>query len=95
MARESIYALNTSDSGAQEVLYRVTVSPVGNKVPLDVSSTSAFSPPQDADYISRAVNSAVETYVFKRGGAAGTTLKTVVVTYTDSTLDSLLNVSVS
>lgn len=40
MSRDSIYALNTSDPGAQEVLYRVTVSPTSDKVPLDVAVVS-------------------------------------------------------
>jgi len=31
----------------------------------------------------------VETYVFKSGGLAGTTVKTVVITYTDSTKENI------
>lgn len=30
-------------------------------------------------------SSTVETYVFKTGGLSGTTVKTIVITYTDST----------
>lgn len=35
----------------------------------------------------------VETYVFKLGGASGTTVRTIVVTYTDSSKETIANVS--
>jgi hypothetical protein len=53
-----------------------------------------FSPPANCDYILRSVSSNVETYVYKNGGSGGTTLKTVTVTYVDSTLESLVSVEV-
>lgn len=37
----------------------------------------------------------VETYVFKTGGSGGTTVRTIVVTYTDSTKADLDTVAVS
>jgi hypothetical protein len=43
-------------------------------------------PGVDYDYIDVQQTSAtVETYVFKTGGAGGTTIRTIVVTYTDAT----------
>lgn len=58
-------------------------------------SEGPFAPPSTTDYIGRSVLSNVETYVYKAGGASGTLLKTVVVTYVDSTLEELLTVEVS
>lgn len=40
MSRDYLFGLETSDPGAQEVLYKVTVSPSGTKVPLDVAVVS-------------------------------------------------------
>lgn len=54
-----------------------------------------FAPPAGTDSIVRSVSGAVETYEYKSGGIAGTVLKTVTVTSTDSTLEELLTVEVS
>lgn len=53
-----------------------------------------FSPPSNCDFISRAVASNVETYVYKNGGASGATLKTVTVTYVLDDLEDILTVEV-
>ena len=46
------------------------------------------------DYMSRALtDSTTETYTFKSGGASGTTVATVVVVYTDSTLETISSVT--
>lgn len=54
-----------------------------------------FAPPQNTDSIVRTVLANVETYEYKVGGISGTLLKTVTVTYTDNTLEELVNVVVS
>lgn len=54
----------------------------------------AFTPPANADFIGRTVLGAVETFVYKVGGSAGTILKTVKVTYTSTTLEELISVEV-
>lgn len=59
------------------------------------STPGPFSPPTTSDSIVRTVMSNVETYEYKSGGIAGTVLKTVTVTYTDATLEELVNVVVS
>lgn len=46
------------------------------------------------DYMSRVLSAPTqETYVYKSGGASGTTVATVVMNYTDATLSTILNVS--
>lgn len=46
------------------------------------------------DYVSRGLApDTTETYVFKTGGASGTTVATVVVVYTDNTLTDILTVT--
>jgi hypothetical protein len=60
-----------------------------------ISATAGpFSPPDGTDYVSRTVSSNVETYLFKNGGASGTLLKTVVVTYTAADLENLVSAEV-
>lgn len=44
-----------------------------------------LTPNKDYDYIDvQQTSSTVETYVFKTGGSGGTTVQTIVVTYTSS-----------
>lgn len=45
------------------------------------------------DYIGVTTTSTTETYVFKTGGSGGTTLQTIVITYTDSTKTTISNVT--
>lgn len=46
------------------------------------------------DYVSRVLtNSTTETYTFKIGGSSGTTVNTVVIVYTDSTLETISSVT--
>jgi hypothetical protein len=59
------------------------------------SSSGPFAPPAGANAVVRSVAGAVETFQYKSGGISGTLLKTVTVTYTDSTLDELLTVEIS
>lgn len=45
------------------------------------------------DYISRTLtNSTTETYTYKLGGSAGTTVATITIVYTDSTLQTISTV---
>jgi len=49
-----------------------------------------LQPNVDYDYIDvQQTSSVVETYVFKTGGSGGTTVRTVTVTYTDSSKGDL------
>ena len=49
-----------------------------------------FAPISDYDYLDvQQTSSSVETYVFKTGGSGGSPVRTVVVTYTDSTKENL------
>lgn len=49
---------------------------------------------EEYDYVSLALTDAdTETYTFKTGGAAGTTVATVVINYTDSTKGTITNVT--
>lgn len=54
-----------------------------------------FSAPAGANYIGRSVVSDVVTWEYKSGGSGGTLLKTVTVTYTDATLETILSIGVS
>lgn len=47
------------------------------------------------DYMSRSLNSATETYVFKVGGSSGTTVMTLTVVYTDTTLTTVSSITKS
>lgn len=53
-----------------------------------------FAPPQDADYIGATYNLTSDVYVYKVGGSSGTLLKTLTITYTDSTKENILSVEV-
>ena len=56
----------------------------------DGSSIGGLTPNTDFDYIDiQQTSSTVETYVYKQGGASGTTVQTITVTYTDSTKNDL------
>lgn len=59
------------------------------------STPGPFSAPASSDSIVRTVSSNIETYEYKSGGISGTILKTITVTYTDNTLEHLVNVVVS
>jgi hypothetical protein len=49
----------------------------------------------DYDYIDAQQASTTDTYVFKLGGSGGTTVRTVLITYTDSTKSTIDYVSYS
>lgn len=58
----------------------------GNWVQVGVS----LVPNVDYDYIDvQQTSSTVDTFVFKTGGSGGTTVQTVVLTYTDSTKNDI------
>lgn len=58
--------------------------------PLPVSASSGMLSGVSYDAIDvQQTSSTVETYVYKSGGLAGTTVKTIVVTYTDSTKENI------
>lgn len=59
---------------------------VGATNPFPVNATSGMLVGVSYDAVDiQQTSSTVETYVFKSGGLAGTTVKTIVITYTDST----------
>lgn len=64
--------------------------PVGTSNPLPVEASSGLLAGVIFDAIDVQQTSAtVETFVYKSGGLAGTTVKTIVVTYTDSTKENI------
>ena len=73
-----------TDGSAVEVVGNITTTPVDGP----------FSPPAGTDYIGRTVLSNVETFVFKMGGASGTVLKTITVTYALPDLEDLVSAEV-
>lgn len=93
----SIDALNIKDREMQKYVESPTRP---GKTAVEVfGSLSAgdgpFDPPTGTDYIGRSVLSNVETYEYKSGGASGTLLKTIIVTYVAADLNELLKVEVS
>lgn len=68
-------------------------NPVGtaNRLPVDASlSGGGMLSGVEFDAIDvQQTSSTVETYVYKSGGLAGTTVKTIVVTYTDSSKENI------
>jgi hypothetical protein len=53
-----------------------------------------FAPPKEADYIGTTYNLTTDIYVYKQGGSSGLLLKTITITYTDSTKDKIASVEV-
>ena len=52
--------------------------------------TSSIQPGVDYDYLDvQQTDADTDTYVFKDGGSGGTTVRTIVVNYTDSTKESI------
>lgn len=50
---------------------------------LQVVSKLPFAPPWNTDYIRSTLDGLVQTIVYKTGGADGTVLKTITITYDD------------
>lgn len=70
-----------------DALYRLQVDSDGK---LKVNVAAGI----DYDYLDvQQTDADTETYVFKTGGSGGTTVRTVVVNYTDSTKENIDNVS--
>ncbi len=61
-----------------------------------VEPITGFTLPQ-YDYVSMAlsVGNTVETYTFKVGGAGGSTVATIIITYTDSTRTVLVSAALT
>jgi hypothetical protein len=60
-----------------------------------VDTSNRFAPDPRADYIQRIHTGNIETFNYRMGGAFGTIVKTVVVTYQNSSLKELLSVAVT
>lgn len=60
---------------------------------LKTSPASGILVPEKYDYISLAQASTTDTWSYKNGGAAGTLVATVTVTYTDSTKATIQSVA--
>lgn len=59
-----------------------------------VTQGISLAPGIDYDYLDvQQTDADTETYVFKTGGSGGTTVRTIVVNYTDSTKDNIDDVS--
>jgi hypothetical protein len=59
-----------------------------NRLPVDSSTGLLAGVSFDAIDVQQ-TSATVETYVYKSGGISGTTVKTIVVTYTDSTKENI------
>lgn len=76
------------------------VNSSGTPVPIQLDSDGKvpvidnFQPTVDYDYLDvQQTDADTETYVFKDGGSGGTTVRTVVINYVDSTKEDIDNVS--
>lgn len=81
-----VYDSGTLSWVAQTPSSAVTVS--GNVSTVEQTGIINFA----FDYVSLSVATTTDTYVFKTGGSGGTTVATVVITYTDSSKTVLSNV---
>ena len=77
--------LNSQATAANQTTINTSVGSLVNK----------FQPIATADYVSRSVASNVETWTYKSGGSGGSTVRTITVTYTDSTLTTISSVAVT
>jgi hypothetical protein len=63
---------------------------------MTTGAAGGFAPISNYDYVDIQQTSAtVDTFVFKLGGSGGTTVRTVVITYTDSTKNDMDTVEFS
>lgn len=80
----------SSDDGITPT--RVEINPATGRTLVD--ATGGMTAGVDFDYLDvQQTDSDTETYIFKTGGSGGTTRKTIVVNYTDSTKENIDNVS--
>ncbi len=83
---DQTYQVNVVES----LVYNPTTSSLDRMVqPAPGLVSSAY------DYLSKTEGATSNTFVFKTGGAGGTTVATLVVDYTDSTKATLLSVTKS
>lgn len=94
--KNSLEAYLSKSPNADDVRVTGTNKTVGStaKHMLDVA-TGDLVASVDYDYISRSVVTNVETWTFKSGGAAGNTVLTIDITYTDATLETISTVEYS
>lgn len=78
---------NFIDNGAGSVVRQAGDS--SGRTLVKLSNTLVTEP---YDYVGHTSTATTDTYVFKSGGSGGTTVATVVLTYTTSTKDNLDNV---
>jgi len=87
--KPSIIAVSSSDG---ETIVRLEANPSTGALLV----SGDLVPNRDYDYIDiQQTSDTVETYVYKLGGSGGTTIRTVVVTYTDGTKANLDTVEFS
>lgn len=80
---------------ANEEVRNLRVEPATNELKVAasvISMTNGIGVP-DHDYIGVAYAATTDTYTFKTGGSGGSTVATVVVTYTDSTKEFIDSVA--
>lgn len=76
------------DSVSPARLRRIHTDSQGNVIQVSGISLKPF------DYMSRDLTDSVtETYTFKSGGSSGTTTNTMIIVYTDSTLNTILSIT--
>lgn len=66
-----------------------------NDAAVEVVAQGPFDVPATADTITRQVSGAQEIYRYYTGGAGGTLLRTITVTYVNSSLKDLVSVEVT
>jgi hypothetical protein len=66
-----------------------------NSIPMVDATNGAPTGPWDFVSMVETSGGAVETYTFRNGGPSGDIVKTVVITYTNSTKATLLNVQIT
>jgi len=81
---------NTNEEGNQEILRRVTNTTTGTKTALDVSTINSLVP-ESFDYVDISPKDGTEptSIVYKNGGASGTTVATLTITYANGCISTV------
>jgi CHASE3 domain sensor protein len=99
---EEVKALQKDDTNDQEIIALLKKNnDISNKIltrPIPVPTVGKSGGQYgivdvEYDYFSVNVDTTVDTYTYKRNGASGTTVATVIITYTDSTKQTVSSVA--
>ena len=98
-AGSALRTLSARLAGSSYALNVALVDSSGNQI-IDISTDSTiqkllgFYIPSN-DYVSLAQDTLTDTYTFKNGGAVGTIVATIVITYTDSGKGTLSSAAIT